>query len=174
MLDPKKVVDNWDIRPEMMVADFGCGSGHYSLEVARRIGGEGIIYALDIQPSVLSALKSRASLEHLANLETRRVDLEVERGTQLADEILDLVVLSNVLFQVEDKEAVIREALRVLKRGGKAALVEWEISDSPMGPPRESRISRKEAELLFKRIGFSIEKEFEASDFHYGIVFKKP
>ncbi len=171
-LEPVKVVDEWDIRPGMKVADFGCGAGHYTIEIAKRIGKEGLVYAFDVQPEVLSALKGQVSANHLTNVDLRRVDLETEKGSQLSDAVMDFVVLSNILFQVENKTAVAEEAFRVLKPGGSIAVIEW--SDSSLGPPKDKRISKESAKELFAKFGFVLAKEFDARQFHYGLLFKKP
>jgi len=172
MIEPRKVVENWDIRPEMKVADFGCGAGHYSLEVAKRLGGDGMVYSFDIQPEVLSALKGRAELDHLANLETRRADLELEKSTGLIDGLLDFVILSNVLFQTENDEAVVKEASRVLKDGGQVAVIDW-AKEAPMGPPKESRINKDHVREICEKNKLFLIKEFDAGDYHYGLIFKK-
>ena len=105
-LNPLKIVENLDIRSGMKVADFGCGAGHFTIEIAKRVGKKGVVYAFDVQKEVLEALKSRIS-EHLVdNIEMRRVDLEAEQGTKLADELVDIVWISNVFFQAEDKNAM--------------------------------------------------------------------
>lgn len=171
-LEPAKVVDQWDIRPGMKVADFGCGAGHYTIEIAKRVGKDGLVYAFDVQPEVLSALKGQVSVNHLSNVDLRRVDLEAEKGSQLSDAAMDFVVLSNVLFQAENKSAVAREAFRVLKPGGLIAFIDW--SDSPLGPPKEQRISKEAAKELFDKLGFVLVKEFDAQQFHYGLLFRKP
>jgi ubiquinone/menaquinone biosynthesis C-methylase UbiE len=172
MLSPKDVVDLWDIRPEMKVADFGCGAGHYSLEIARRLGGDGMVYAFDIQEEVLGALKSRCTLEHLPNIEFRRVDLELENGSGLSENLVDMVILSNILFQVENKDAVVREVARVLRPGGQAMFIEWDMK-GVLGPPKDMRIKKDEAIELFKKNALFLHKEFEAGQYHYGIIFKK-
>lgn len=172
MIDPKMVVDNWDIRPEMKVADFGCGAGHYSLEVAKRLGGDGRVYAFDVQPEVLSALKSRANLDHLPNLEIRRADLELEKGTGLLDGIVDLVIVSNVLFQVENKESVVKEASRILKTGGQMTFIDWETG-AFIGPPKTARVDKGQTEELCAKNKLFLVKKFDAGDHHYGLIFKK-
>ncbi len=172
-LEPAKVVDQWDIRPGMKVADFGCGAGHYVIEIAKRIGKEGLVYAFDIQPEVLSALKGQVSINHLSNVDLRRVDLESEKGSQLSGAIMDLVVLSNILFQAENKTSVVKEVFRVLKSGGTVAFIDWSV-ESPLGPPKEQRISKEAVKELFTKVGFILAKEFDAQQFHYGLMFKKP
>ena len=174
MINPKEFITQWDIRPMMKVADFGCGAGEYAIEIAKQIGKEGVVYAFDVQQPVLSALKSRAKINHLNNIEPRRADLESPQGTGLSDSLVDFVVISNIFFQAENKENLAKEAYRILKPNGKAALIEWDATEVPMGPPQSIKVPKATAKQIFLKINFSFEKEFNAGELHYGMIFKKP
>lgn len=173
-LHPATIVDKLNITPGIKAADFGCGSGHFTVEMAKRAGNNGTVYAFDIQEGVLSALKSKVALEHLNNVEMRRANLEEREGTQLAQNILDFVLLCNVFFQVENKGALVDEAFRVLKPGGKVAVIDWTPGSGGIGPPAEARIGKDTISNMFAEKNFSFEREFEADDLHYGIIFMKP
>jgi len=174
-LHPGKIIDRLNITPGIKAADFGCGSGHFTVEMAKRVGKSGTIYAFDIQKEVLSALKSRVALEHLYNVEMRRANLEIVESTQLAGNLLDFVLLCNVLFQIGNKEETAKEAFRVLKSGGRAVVIDWKPdSGGVVGPVNESRAGKDTVMGIFSDQGFVFDKEFEADDFHYGLVFKKP
>ncbi|MCF7835684.1 MAG: methyltransferase domain-containing protein [Candidatus Marinimicrobia bacterium] len=172
-LHPSRIVELLDVRPGMKVADFGCGAGHFTIEIAKRVSKDGIVYAFDVQKEVLDALKSKAVLENVANIEYRRVDLEAENGTQLADDLVDVVLISNVLFQVGDKESLAKESSRILKSGGRIVFIDWKLSASLLGPPKSSRIDKESAIKLFSNVGLTVEKDFDAGDSHYGVVFMK-
>ncbi|MBU1091853.1 methyltransferase domain-containing protein [Patescibacteria group bacterium] len=173
-LNPSRVVELLDVRSGMKVADFGCGSGHFTVEMAKRVGGDGIVYAFDVQKEALGALKSRSALENISNIEYRRVDLEIEGSSLLADNLVDIVLISNVLFQVEDKKSFAKEAFRVLKSGGCVIFIDWNPSADKLGPPQNMRIGEDEARVLFTGVGLVEDRGFKAGDSHYGLVFKKP
>lgn len=164
------------VGPQMTVADFGCGSGHYVIEAARRVGKSGKVYAIDIQQDMLSFVRSQAGLEHLNNIETIWADLEMPDATRLRENSVDIIIVSNILFQAENKEQVAKEAFRILKPEGKAAVIEWDIEKQPanFGPAMASRISPSDAKSLFENMGFILEKEFNPGENHYGLIFKKP
>lgn len=172
-LDPEKVVDAIDIRPGMHVADFGCGHGYYTIPFAKRVGDKGKIYAFDVQEAAVEAVRSHARLNHLANVEARRVNLETDHATGLHDGTVDMVFIANILFQAEDKPALIREAHRILIPGGATALIEWQKSGGPMGPPVSLRMSFDEIEKRMTAVGFTKEREFDAGAWHYGVIFRK-
>lgn len=162
-LNPEKVVEEWDIRPGEKIADFGCGAGFFTLLIGQRTGPNGKVYALDVRPEALEAVKSKIKLSHLFNIETVRADLERDRGSGLKSETMDKVIISNILFQAENKEKISEEAFRVLKTNGLAFIIEW-----------TEKINKESAKNIFKEAGFSFEKEFSAGSHHYGLIFKKP
>lgn len=160
----------------MAVADFGCGSGHYSIEAAKKVGKAGKVYAIDIQEEMLGFVRSQTKSLGLSNIETIWTDLETPNSTRLRDGSVDLVIISNVLFQAEDKNQIIQEAFRILKPGGKVAVIEWDTKseDAKFGPPLDARINPEKARALFEGIGYVLEKEFNPGNHHYGFIFKKP
>jgi ubiquinone/menaquinone biosynthesis C-methylase UbiE len=124
-LNPQKVVEELGITPGMIVADFGAGSGHFSIEAAKLVGQSGKVYSIDIQKQALEAVRSKAKSGHLSNLQTIWADLETPGASKLKGGLVDLVIISNILFQAEDKNQIVQEAKRVLKPKGQAAVIEW-------------------------------------------------
>lgn len=159
----------------MVVADFGCGSGHYTFAAAKIVGKEGIVYAIDVQKELLQLVKNAADINHVKNIEIIWADLEEQNGSRLAGGLVDVVIISNILFQADSKEEIVKEAFRVLKNNGIAAVVEWGEAEKEIkfGPAREKRISKEECERMFLQEGFKLDKEFVAGDGHYGLIFKK-
>ncbi len=172
-LNPERVIGYLELAKGMIVADFGAGAGFYTLPAARRVGEEGKVYAVDIQKSALDLIKSKARLEHLLNVEAVWADLELPGGSRLPAGSVDIVIVSNILFQVEKKLEVMKEAYRVLKSGGKIAVIEWDEMPFPGGPPEEMRVPKRLAQSLLGQAGFMSDKEFEAGSHHYGLLYKK-
>ncbi len=160
-LNPLKVINEIPLKEEMSVADFGCGSGGWVIPLAKKIK-DGKIYALDVLKEALSALKSGAELEKVYNIRTILCD--VERGTELHGESLDLVIMSNLLFQVDDKEGVIDEGKRVLRGGGGLLVVDWKVEEDAS----EKIIEEKIREKGFKKI-----KSIDAGSQHFANYYEK-
>lgn len=169
-LNPNKVLDQLELHEDMVVAEFGCGAGGFTIPLAKRLK-EGRAYALDVQEEPLSALKSKAELEGVINIKTIRCDLEKQGGSGLPDDFLDMVLVPNILFQTKDKEAVINEAKRILKQKGKILIIDW-LPKVALGS-KKGRISAEEVKKIAEKLGLEFEKEFEAGSYHYGLLFKK-
>ena len=121
-LNPNEVLNQIELRENMIAADFGCGSGGWVIPLAKRLK-EGRIYAIDILEEPLSTLKGKAEHEEVLNLVLLRGD--IEKGVKVPDSICELVLVTNLLFQAQDKNKVLSEAKRVLSPGGKILVVDW-------------------------------------------------
>jgi len=172
--DPSANILQLGLREGMKVGDFGAGSGHYALAASGIVGGEGRVYAIDVQEDVLRRLRDAARHAGRTNIETIWGDLEMEGGTKLRDDVLDAVIVSNILFQVDNRTALATEAKRVLKEGGKLLLIDWAGAYGGLGPPADRVVSEHAAEELFITAGFHKVKSFRAGPHHYGIVFTSP
>lgn len=152
----------------MIAADFGSGSGGWVIPLAK-ILEDGHIFAVDILEEPLSALRSKVKLEKLSNVDAIKAD--VEKGTSLLADSCDLVLMTNLLFQAENKSGILEEGKRVLKQGGNILVVDWK-SESPLGP-KEGRVSTEEVKNLANNANLKLEQEFSAGNYHYALVFKK-
>jgi ubiquinone/menaquinone biosynthesis C-methylase UbiE len=167
---PEEVLAKLDIKEGMKIADFGCGAGYFAILLAKAVEKEGTVYAVDIQQSALESVQGRARIDSILNIETIRGDLERENGSKLGNKSMDMVMLANILFQSKSKDAILKEAKRVLTKNGRLVVIEWN-DDAPFGPKPAYRISKEKLKQAVKDAGFVLEKEFNAGSSHYGLVF---
>lgn len=172
MLRPEQVLVQLNLKPGMFVADFGSGAGNFSLAFAKKIIPDGRVYSIDVQESAIESVRSRAKLEGIFNIEPLLRNLEAANGSKLPEDFVDLVFIANILFQAPDKSAIIKEAKRLLKPGGKVLIVEWKPGASGLGPPQNLRIFPEVISTLAKNEGLKLEKEFDFGT-HYGVQFSK-
>ncbi|MDI6602525.1 MAG: class I SAM-dependent methyltransferase [Patescibacteria group bacterium] len=167
-LNPSEVLKKLKLRKNMIAADFGCGSGGWTIPLAK-ILKEGKVYAIDILEEPLSALRTKVKIEKLFNIEIRKANLE--KGTTLLSDSCDLILMTNLLFECEDKKQVLEEGKRILKPGGEILVVDW-IKDNPLTPEIEW-VDFEEIKKIAEELNLKLEKEFEAGAYHYGLIFKK-
>jgi ubiquinone/menaquinone biosynthesis C-methylase UbiE len=171
--NPIKNIEQAGITSGMKVADFGTGSGFYARTAAKLVGFDGKVYAIDLQKDLLTRVKQDAEREGIRNIEVIWGDVEKVSGTHLREGAVDFVILSNILFQVHSKDAVVKEAFRVLKGGGKVLVIEWSDAFGGLGPRSTDVVSKESTLALFQNNGFNLEKDIQAGEHHYGFIMKK-
>lgn len=172
--NPRANLAHCGITPGMIIADFGSGSGAYALEAARLVGEGGRVYAVDVQKDLLDRLAMVAKENHLSNIEIAWGNLEKRGGTKLAEGAVDLVLMSNILFQCDAKYSVALEAKRILRPRGRVAVIDWSESFGGLGPRASQVLRPEEAKKIFAEAGFEYQEEFSAGEHHYGLIFFKP
>lgn len=174
LIDPLAILKKLELKNEMKIGDLGCGgAGHFAFPAANMVAPDGIVYAVDVLKSVLQNLKSQAKLTMVDNVITVWADLEVPKTTKIVDESLDAVFLHNILHQAKHREAVFKEALRVLKPDGKILVLEWKEDGGKFGPPKNERLKPEAIEELARLGEMATLEKFDAGEYHYGYIFEK-
>ncbi|MEX0935112.1 MAG: methyltransferase domain-containing protein [Candidatus Paceibacterota bacterium] len=171
--NPQGNITHLKLEPGYLVADLGAGSGHYTLAAAEAVGAGGKVYAVDIQKQLVERLKKEAMRRGYDNVEVVWGDLEAKEGSTLKSNSMNAVILSNTLFQVEDKETALSEVSRILKLGGRMLFIDWSDSFGGLGPQPGHVISVGDARKLLESAGFEIGEEIPARDHHYGFIARK-
>ena len=169
-VDPIEVLDKLNLKDDMIVADFGCGSGGWVIPLAKKLE-QGIIYAIDVQEEMLSALESKLKVENIQNVRKILSNIEDNKDLKLSPLSCDLILMTNLLFQVEDKKQVFKQANRILKQKGKVLVVDWN-KDTVLSPDQKS-VSQDEVKKIAQEFDLELKKEFSAGDYHYALVFEK-
>jgi len=169
-LNPEDVLKELKLKENVIAADFGCGSGGWVIPLAKMLE-DGKVYAIDILEEPLSVLKAKTKLEKIYNIEIIRADIECNNSSKLLDSSCDLVLMTNLLFQCENRKSVLEEGKRVLRTGGKILAVDWN-KDNALTKAVEN-LSAKEIEKIAKKIGLKTEKEFKAGLYHWGLILVK-
>ncbi len=167
--DPIKNLKAFDLRENNIVADLGAGTGFYSIPAGRMVP-RGKVYAIEINKDYLATIKNKVKDARLNNVEILLGDIEKKGGTNIGDGVVDAVIVSNVLFQVKDKENFVEEIKRILKPKGRVLLIDWSQT-SIMGA--KNIVPENRAREMFEKAGFSIERNIDAGAHHYGIILTK-
>lgn len=174
MIDANLILDRARVEEKTRVADLGCGSsGHFVFPSAGRVGKKGIVYAVDILRTSLETINKRARSENLANIKTVWSNLEIFGATKIETGSLDVAMLINTLHQSHKRAEILRESVRLLKKNGRLVVVEWKNIATPFGPPSEERVKKEFVDNGAKKLGLRPEEEFEAGQYHYGLIYVK-
>ena len=173
-LSPQELITLVGLSEGDEVADLGCGSGgFFVVPFGERVGSTGVVYAVDIMPDALKTVESAAKQRNLTNVKTIWANLEIPRSTTIKGGSLDISFLINVLFQVKDLKAVIAEAARVTRKGGKMVVVDWLKGTQGFGPSESMRINPENIGDIVTALGFQKMRVDEMGDNYFVAIFKK-
>ncbi len=138
-LPPDAVMDRLSLSQGMSVADIGAGTGYFAIPFASRIGSEGMLYAVDVQEEMLAKLQQKLSVPGMPPNITP-VSGDAAR-THLNGSSIDVAFLANIWHELDSHGAVLDEMQRILRPGGRLAILDWRQDLAPPpGPPAAHRI----------------------------------
>jgi ubiquinone/menaquinone biosynthesis C-methylase UbiE len=167
-LTPDHLVRELYLKEGDRVADFGSGSGAYTIALAKEVGNTGMVYAVDIHRDMLHTLLGTVERRNLLNVDI--VWADIEKHVPLEKYSLDAVVLSNVLFQINDISKVLATINTILKPEGQLLIVEWSGSHGGAGPHEDHLVSESDSEALCMKAGFRMVKRLPAGNYHYAFI----
>jgi ubiquinone/menaquinone biosynthesis C-methylase UbiE len=115
------LIERARIERGMRVLDAGCGPGRVTIPVARHVGPQGQVVALDVQVKMLERLAEKIASTGLTNIRTLRGALG--QGL-LPEEAFDRALMVTVLGEIPDRGAALKEIYRALKPGGLLSVTE--------------------------------------------------
>jgi ubiquinone/menaquinone biosynthesis C-methylase UbiE len=151
-LSPAEVLAAMAFDSGLTIADVGAGTGYFSLPLAQAVGSQGKIYAVDAQDDMLSLLRQKLNEGSFSNVELIHAEAD---DTTLPTGSCDLFFAANVWHEFDDRGAVLRESARVLKAGGRIAILDWRTDAPPEpGPPPNHRLHSSTAVDALRSGGF--------------------
>jgi ubiquinone/menaquinone biosynthesis C-methylase UbiE len=112
--NPFRVLDRVGLRPGITVVDYACGPARLTSEIARRVGAEGTVWAVDIVPRAMTMVRRAAERAGLANIRTSLAD---GYSSGLPDACADLILLIDAFHAISDRPALLRELRRIARPG---------------------------------------------------------
>jgi len=157
-----------------IVLDLACGIGNYSVELARLVGTQGVVYAVDVWKEGLVALNERCKKEMIRNVRTAVVDLRA--SLPFEDESMDIGLMATILHDLprKNQDTLNQEVARVLRPGGMLSVIEFQDIAIGPGPPPGIRMSADEVIHRVTAHGLLEEYRGTIGPYNYLVNFRKP
>ena len=167
---PDLVLSALNLKPGMTVADIGAGTGYYTWRIAQRIGADGLVYAVDVQPEMIEALEKQLARRGAANV---KAVLGKPTDPQLPRNSLDLALMVDVYHEFEHPYEMLAAIVSALKPGGRVAFVEFRGNDpkvpiKPLHTMTEAQVRREAAVHALEWVATTRELPWQ-----HVIVFRK-
>jgi ubiquinone/menaquinone biosynthesis C-methylase UbiE len=165
--NPDEILSAVKFKSDWIAADFGCGSGYFTVLLAQKVKK---VYAIDVQKEMLRFLEDKIRLLRISNIELRLSNLN---EIPLEDEAVDFLMSVNTLHEFDDKARMVREMRRVVKRRGSLLIVDFKRQETGFGPSVKIRVDKEKAIGLFKDSSFALTNTKDLP-YHYLLAFVKP
>ena len=146
-LNPDVVWDALDMQNPKVLIDIGAGTGFFTKEFAKKLQ-DTKIYACDTSEILIQWMQENLRDENIIPL------LCSEAVVNLPDDISDLIYMINVHHEIIYPEKLLAETRRLLKVGGKIAIIDWKAEEMQDGPPLEIRIAENIIIKQLEETGF--------------------
>lgn len=166
--DTERALSDLNVKPGMVVADIGAGTGYYSVRVARLVSPGGKVIAVDIQPEMLARLRTEAKAAKVSNIEPV---LGTASDPHLPAVAVDLVLMVDVYHELSQPQSVLQHIRRALKPGGQLVLLEYRKEDPKVPIRPEHKMSVQEVLAEIQPEGFRFERSVENLPWQHVIFF---
>ncbi len=166
--NPAKLLAALELKPGQTVADIGCGNGYYTLLMARKVGPEGRVYAVDIQPEMLQMLEERARAAGLDNIVPV---LSSPADPKLPADAVDLILLVDVYHEFAYPEQMLAGMRTALSPDGVVALAEYRLEDPQIPIKLLHKMSKKQIRIEYESNGFELERQFDGLPWQHLMFF---
>jgi ubiquinone/menaquinone biosynthesis C-methylase UbiE len=164
---PDQVLDALALAPGQTVCDIGAGPGYFALRAARRVGATGRVFAVDVEPRILDALRARIEKAGVRNVTPV---LALAADPLLPARSCDLVLIVDAYHHFPDRPHYLARLAAVLKPGWRLADVDWHKRATDFGPPLEHRIAREEFLADAAQAGLRVVSEPKLLPYQYFLV----
>lgn len=164
---PSRALDALDLKPGMVVADIGAGSGYYASRMAQRVGPSGRVYATDIQQGMIDLLERRIRAEALGNVTTV---LGAMDDPKLPANAIDLAIMVDVYHELQQPQIFLQRLKATFKPGGRLVLVEFRKEDPRVPILEVHKMSVAEVKQELEAEGYVLERVIDVLPWQHIIV----
>ena len=159
------------LKPGMVVADVGAGTGYIARRMAGQVGASGVVYAVDVQPEMIDMLKSLAARAGLAQI---RPLLGAVDDVRLPAASVDLAIMVDVYHELEFPREVLASIVRSLKPGGRVVFVEYRAEDAKVPIKAVHKMSEAQVRREAAVMALTWERTAGGLPWQHMVIFRKP
>ena len=161
---PDRLIAAFGLRPGDVACDVGAGPGYLALRMARAVGTGGEVYAIDVEPRMVEALRRRAREAGMKNI---RAILAMPGRGALPPRRCHLILIVNTFHHFPDGAAYLRGLASRLVPGGRIVVVDFHRRELPVGPPIEHKVSRADFLAVAREAGLERIRERRFLPYQY-------
>jgi ubiquinone/menaquinone biosynthesis C-methylase UbiE len=168
---PDEIIRSMGLKDGDVVADVGAGTGYFTRRLAKAVAPSGRVYAVDIQPEMLSKLKENVEKAGARNVV---IILGETDDPRLPRESLDWILIVNTYHELQQPKATLARMREALKPSGRVAVVENRLEgDSSTHVPEAHRMSKKQLLAEWEPAGFRLVALHDFLPAQHFLVFEK-
>ena len=168
---PDQVMDALRIAEGTTAADLGAGGGWFTIRLARRVGQNGRVYAVDVQRLMIEAIQRRVQREGLVNVTT--VQGEYDDPRLPADARTDAVLIVDAFHEMEDPILLLKNVARTLHPHGRIGIIDYREGDGGPGPDAAERVPPGVVISQAAAAGLKLLEEHKFLPYQYFLIFGK-
>lgn len=167
---PDLLIESLGIRPGQTVADIGAGSGYFTRRMSKKVGEDGKVLAVDIQPEMLTILKNNLESEGIRNVE---MILGQEQSPNLPEASVDMVLMVDVYHEFSYPHEMMTAIRKALKPDGQIVWVEYRLEDPSVPIKLLHKMSKAQVHKEAEYQGFKWVRTYEGLPRQHVLFFKK-
>jgi len=168
---PEEVIRHAGVATGMTVADLGAGTGYFSVRLARAVGSDGRVLAIDVEPNLVEHIRARAAHDALPWIVPV---LGAADDPKLPPRGVDVVLIVDTWHHIDARERYLGKIAAGLKPGGTVTIVDFKKGDFPVGPPNAHKLPAQAVVEEFTDGGWTVVKRIEDLPYQYLLVFTLP
>ena len=163
---PQAVVGAMSIEPGMVVADIGAGTGYFNPHLAKAVGPEGSVIAIDIEQTLVDHMNARS--DKTDNVQAR-LGKSDDPGLKPAE--VDRILLVDTYHHINERTAYFGALRQTVKPGGHLIVVDFKPGDLPVGPPPGHKIPPEKVVAELKNAGWNLVAQPDVLPHQYVLDF---
>lgn len=167
---PDQVLDTLALAPGQIVCDIGAGPGYFALRAAKRVGDAGRVFAVDVDPRILDALRTRVEKAALRNVTPV---LALAADPLLPPRSCDVVLIVDAYHHFPDRPHYLARLAALLRPKGRLVNIDWHKRETPTGPSMNHRIGREEFLADATKAGLRLVAEPKLLENQYFLVLSR-